>query len=233
MFCCCGRRRTRGAPPELPRASHRRSPGGCKAALAGSRDPEEQPGPRSAGKAGSPIAPSPAAKGPRSRTGRAPPNRAPPPPREAPDAVSARGRTALTPAPPPRTPRPRGAGSSRGRRRSRARLGARSSGRLRETETSTLGPRRPGSTQYGSDVSKAGPKGGQAAAARWAGERPALAGGGEEAGGRKVNEKRRRPASEPKGPPPQGWGWDPEVNGPEVTHALGPRMAAGRVVMGT
>ena len=28
-------------------------------------------------------------------------------------------------------------------------------------------------------------------------------------------------------------GWDPEINGPEVTHALGHRMAAGRVVMVT
>lgn len=48
-----------------------------------------------------------------------------------------------------------------------------------------------------------------------------------------MSEKRRRPASEPKGPPPRGWGWDPEINGPEVTYALRPRMAAGRVVMGT
>ena len=44
-------------------------------------------------------------------------------------------------------------------------MGARSSGRLRETETSTLGPRRPGSTQSGSDVSEAGPKGGQVTSA--------------------------------------------------------------------
>lgn len=179
MSCCRDSRRTWGAPPELPRASHRRSPRGCEAALGG------------AGILRSSQAPG----GPERRARPSPPRRlrrdlvpGPVEPRRIGRPLRpGKPQTPFPPAAEPSLPRHRRRGRpGRGEQKAAAAAAGAGPGWALGAPAGCGRPRpvpwgRGDPEALSPEVTlEAGPKGGRAAAARWAGERPTLAGGGEE-----------------------------------------------------